>query len=174
MSTAYRLLNDLPKLTLTIMKLIHHTGPIEDFNADALVYSTNQQLHLTGGVGAALVSKWGPRVQHFLDERRSEYPSGIVPVGTVIDGAIEGLPYRRIFHSVATSTDYETSVDTVRRIIQYCWEECDIDFSISTVAFSALGSGYGDMHYDEFSSILDTELRAYSASSFKVVLVNKV
>tara|TARA_B100000745_G_scaffold245326_1_gene167455 strand:+ start:461 stop:943 length:483 start_codon:yes stop_codon:yes gene_type:complete len=155
------------------MQLIEHTGAIEDYPSDALVYSTNQQLILSGGVGAALVKKYGNAIQEHLSKQLNSYPTGLVPVGTVFDCAIDGLPYKRIFHSIATDLDYETEKATVSKIIRYCLHECDIDFAIASVVFSALGSGYGSLTYAEFIRLLKQELEDYVDSDLIVVVAQQ-
>ncbi|AJQ95739.1 macro domain-containing protein [Gynuella sunshinyii] len=157
------------------MELVEINANIESFEADALVYSTNQYLHLSGGVGQALVKKYGVEVQNILDRYLRVKNIDEVEVGTIVESVSDNMPWKRVFHTVATDKEYETQKSVVEKIIRYVLETCEVDFSISSVAFSALGSGFGSLTYEEFMKIMRRELVRYQLSSaFKVYVVNKI
>ena len=143
------------------MKFIEIKGQIEDIEADALVYSTNQNLRLTGGVGASLFKRYGYPAQAILDKHLSNLNTDTVDVGSIFEGTIEGMPWKRVFHTVATDLNYETNPEIVRDIIKACLESCESDYSINSIAFSALGSGFGSLKYPEFVKILNKGLEPY-------------
>ncbi len=155
------------------MKLIQLNSQIENVAADALVYSTNPYLRLTGGVGASLLEKYGFAVQEILDQQLKNPGQDSVAIGSVFEGVVPGMPWKRVFHTVATDLAYMTNPKIVRRIVKICLAECEQDHSIGSVAFSAIGCGWGSMRYVDFISILTEELEPYEESdAFTVTLVN--
>ncbi|WP_428242022.1 macro domain-containing protein [Gynuella sp.] len=154
------------------MEIEFENSDISKFEADALIYSTNQNFNLSGGVGKSLVREYGIGIQSLLDRKLRELNLDEVPVGTIIEGGISQVPWKRIFHVVATDLDYETDSKIVRSILRECFEVCEIDYSINTIALSALGCGYGSMKESEFINILKEEYYPYGkAGTFKVILV---
>jgi len=155
------------------MKLIELSAQIENVSADALIYSTNQYLRLSGGVGASLLRKYGHAVQEVLDQHLRNRNQEIVPVGTIFEGIVPGMPWNRVFHTVATDLNYMANPIIVRRIVKICLAECAQDDSINSIVLSALGCGWGNMKYPDFTSILTEELESLENSDiFTVTLVN--
>ncbi len=155
------------------MKTIEIQENIELFQADALVYSTNQNLYLSGGVGACLVKKYGHEVQEILDSYLREVDGEIVEVGTIVEGKLGAMPWKRVFHTVATDLNYDTNAAVVSKIIEEVLERCELDYSINSIVFSALGAGYGSLDYKKFVVLLNEKLKDYSSETFKVYVANK-
>ena len=89
------------------------------------------------------------------------------------EGVVPAMPWKRVFHAVATDLNYMANPIIVRRIVKICLAECEQDDSIDSIVFSALGCGWGNMKYADFISILIEELEPYkNADAFTVTLVN--
>jgi O-acetyl-ADP-ribose deacetylase (regulator of RNase III) len=133
-------------------------GDITTWAADALIYSTNVRLALTGGVGAALLKRFGIAVQIELQGKSAGGGRRLAEVGDVFTTSISGAPWKRVFHTIATSELYHTRATTVRAILEVCLRSCAASTDIRSVVCSALGSGYGDLEAGEFLAIADEVL----------------
>ncbi len=121
--------------------------------ADALIYSTNIDLRLSGGVGAALLEKYGTEIQDKLFNTIDDTGRQIAKVGEVFECSISTMPWEIVFHTVATNNIYETKAETVRDILDYCLNICIENGNIKSVVTSALGCGWGDLSHSEFIDI---------------------
>src|SRR4051812_17273539 len=93
---------------------------IVEIASDALIYSTNVRLALTGGVGLALLRKFGIGVQIELQSKSLGTGRQLAEVGEIIESKIAGGPWRHVFHTVATDEVYHTEPAIVRSILQRC------------------------------------------------------
>jgi O-acetyl-ADP-ribose deacetylase (regulator of RNase III) len=154
------------------MKKRVELGDITGWSADALIYSTNVRLARTGGVGAALLKRFGISVQIELQGKSLGTGRELAEVGDVFTTSISGAPWKRVFHTVATSELYHTQAATVRAILQNCLRSCAASSDVRSVVCSALGSGYGDLEPADFLSIVDEvldDLVATQIEDFTVV-----
>ena len=156
------------------MQAIELEKDILDIDSDALVYSTNQNLHLSGGVVACLVKKYVYGIQTVLDRYLAVEGVEAVSVGTIVEGHLDSMPWRRVFHTVATDLDYDTDLLKVKNIICEVLERCELDFAIKSVVFSALGCGFGSGTYAEFLNLLNDCLKEYSNETFNVYVAKKI
>jgi O-acetyl-ADP-ribose deacetylase (regulator of RNase III) len=123
-----------------------------DQPTEAVIYSTNVQLRCSGGVGAALVDRYGPEVQHglrlLLTGRR------FCDQGEIFEWVPPGMKCRAVFHTVPTDTWHNTTPqiveDVLRRTLARCGER-----GFTRVALSALATGYGDLLLKEFLVLAD-------------------
>jgi O-acetyl-ADP-ribose deacetylase (regulator of RNase III) len=122
--------------------------------ADALIYSTNVQLMLSGGVGACLLARYGKRFQDDLYALLDASGRRLASVGEVFVTSTTGLPWKKVYHVVATDPFYNTAPMVVRRILTQCLAECSTDSDISSVVMSPLGAGYGDLEFPQFLEIV--------------------
>ena len=126
---------------------------ILDVPADALVYSTNILFNCTGGVGGAMMMKYGPHVQMELHELMASHSEKFMKQGSVIDYVPGGLPYRHVLHTFPCDGMYDTTAAIVEDVLRQALLICVQDHSVSRVAVSALATGYGHMTLDEFLPI---------------------
>lgn len=147
-------------------RLIRNANAIE-VAGDALLYSTNTQLALTGGVGAALLSRFGLGIQQGLSRAAN---GKTVKVGALFETSVPGLPWRRIFHSIATDEHYHTEPNVVSGILSRCFARCG-ELGYSRLVTSALGTGYGDLGLVEFVRILDLALEDAPACMKEICVV---
>ncbi|MEK7953101.1 hypothetical protein [Luteolibacter soli] len=127
-------------------------GDIVDTVADAIVFSTNEHLFLSGGAGASLLGKHGKPLQDAMTRALAASGSKIAHRGSVFE--IEPAEtWGRMFAVVAANGFYETTredtVEAIRLVLQRCSE---ID-GLKTVAITALGTGYGNMEIEDFVAL---------------------
>ncbi len=141
---------------------------IVEVPADALVYSTNVQLLLTGGVGAALVDRFGIRIQDAL-----EVAAGIptAQVGDVLETSLPGVPWKVIFHTIATDKLYYTRSEIVTSILRKCFLRGIELGSIRSLITSPLGCGYGDLDLAQFLHIADQLCAEFDKSTIEMFAI---
>lgn len=121
--------------------------------ADALIYSTNVQLMLSGGVGACLLQRYGKSFQADLHAQLAASGRKLAAVGDIFLTRTPGLPWKWVYHVVATDPFYRTDPEVVRRVLNRCLTECSAALEISSVVTSPLGAGYGDLAFPLFLEI---------------------
>lgn len=145
---------------------------IVELPSDALIYSTNVRLMLTGGVGAAILKKFGIRVQIELQDQSLGSGRQMADVGEVLETRIPGSPWKRVFHTIATDEMYRTDPQVVRAILLRCLRRCAESADLRAITCSALGAGYGDLELTAFVAIADevcSEFEDSGIQSFAVV-----
>lgn len=80
-----------------------------DVPADALIYSTNLLFNCSGGVGAALMRRYGPHVQSDLHAILLRRGSRFANRGDVEEWVSQGMPYHAVYHTVPSNGFYETT-----------------------------------------------------------------
>jgi O-acetyl-ADP-ribose deacetylase (regulator of RNase III) len=130
---------------------------ITEFQADALIYSTNVQLMLSGGVGGSLLFRYGDSFRNELFRAFNSTGRKLAEVGEVFSVTHEGCPWKVVFHTIATDPLYHTDPSIVRRILMRCFDECLERGDIRSIVISMLGTGYGDLSIERFLE-LTTEI----------------
>ena len=130
-----------------------YSGDILDISADALICSANTQLNMSGGVGGAIMLRYGEQMQQELWCYRKNNNISSVPVGTVIQTTPAGTPYNLVVHAVAIDVFYQTNsniiITTLRRALTLCAQN-----NAKTVALSALATGYGRYPIEKFAECI--------------------
>jgi O-acetyl-ADP-ribose deacetylase (regulator of RNase III) len=142
-----------------------------DDPAEALIYSTNVLLNCTGGVGGALLERYGMPVQRSLHQWLTSRGLRFASQGDVIDLVAEGMPYLHVLHTVPCDGMYDTSPAIVTRVLTQALEICAADPSVHRVALSALATGYGHLPFDEFLPIAATLMKAPQFSRLAEIVV---
>jgi O-acetyl-ADP-ribose deacetylase (regulator of RNase III) len=154
--------------------LVHND--IAEVTADALIYSTNIRLALTGGVGAALLRKFGIGMQIQLQDASLGSGRQMAEVGEVFETCVGGSPWKRIFHTIATDELYRTDPGVVENILRGCLHRCALAGDIHSVVSSALGAGYGDLDIATFVQIASRvcgEFHGSSIQNFSLVVFDQ-
>lgn len=146
---------------------------IVEYEADALIYSTNQELFLGGGgVGAALIERHGFCVQDQVFEELKARDVVTASVGDVIETAMPGMPWKKIFHTVVSNEHYNTEPNVVSEVIKRCLARCEETAGVQLVAISALGCGYGDLSHTEFVQLIHRIAAEFDgASTLKEIII---
>jgi O-acetyl-ADP-ribose deacetylase (regulator of RNase III) len=149
------------------MKLDVLWANIATVPSDALIYSTNARLTLTGGVGAALLARFGIRVQIDLHNHLPGTCRPSAAVGDIIECRIDGGPWRHVFHTIATDELYHTKPDVVRSILRGCPQRCVKAGHVHSITCSPLGAGYADLDVAAFATLGHETCRDFSESSIE-------
>ena len=123
---------------------------ILDEPADALIYSTNVLLNCTGGVGGALMGRFGPNFQRELHHLLAASGRRFADQGEVFQHVTAGLPYKAVFHTVPCNGWYDTTAEIVGSVLRSSLASCVARHDISKVVLSALATGYGHFEYEDF------------------------
>ncbi|NIB43683.1 hypothetical protein HBA55_29005 [Pseudomaricurvus alkylphenolicus] len=144
---------------------------ISKSTSDALIYSTNEDMMLTGGVGKKLLEVYGYELQSLIHSQLKKLGKSKAEVGTVIDCKTKEMPWKRVFHTVAVDREYETSEGTIFSILKTVFEECEMDFGIKHLSMSALGCGYGSLTHTRFTEILLNVAEEYNNTDINRVTI---
>jgi O-acetyl-ADP-ribose deacetylase (regulator of RNase III) len=128
---------------------LKHTDLVEE-PADVLIYSTNVLLNCSGGVGAAMMAKYGRRFQTDLHGLLASSGSRFANQGESFQHVTQGLPYRAVFHCVPCDGWYDTSPEIVERLLRHCLDECLKMGDVQTVVTSAMATGYGHLPFADY------------------------
>lgn len=148
-------------------------SPLDITNSkeDALVYSTNKSLLLSGGVGQALVNRYGQQVQNRLFKHAQSADKPNVQVGDVFVSKEAQLPWQIVVHTVVTDEEYNTSLDVLKAVLAEALEVCDNSYGVFSIAMSALGCGYGDCSHKDFIKLLRIVSTEYNDSDLQRIVV---
>lgn len=125
-------------------------GDVIDAVADAVVFSTNEHLFLSGGAGASLLGVHGRPLQQAMDRALAATGSQVAHRGSVFEIEPQATWTSRLFAVVAADGFYETSREDTRAALERVLRRCADLGSIRTVVTTALGTGYGNMEIEDF------------------------
>lgn len=147
-------------------------GDILDSKADALIVSANVQLNMSGGVGGAILVRYGDEMQKELHGYLAKNGLSYVDRGTVVKTPACGTPFQCVVHAVAIDALYVTThdvlVETIRKSLAACAES-----GAKSVLLTALGTGYGQYPFYEFADVIRDLLNDEFPPIEKVTIVIK-
>ena len=153
------------------MKRILQNTDIMGVRADALIYSTNVQLMLSGGVGACLLEKFGDDFQSNLYRQLNPTGRKLAEVGEIFLTDTGGDPWKLVIHTIATDPMYHTDPDIVSSLVTRSFDICSKRGDINSLVMSPLGAGYGDLDLDIFLRIVDDVATQFDGSGIKSITV---
>ena len=124
-------------------------GDILDEPADVLICSANPFLTLSGGVGGALLLRYGNSFQQELQDRLDRGRRRFFDRGTIVITHPKGVPYRAIIHAIAGNAFYESSPETIANTVNAPLLAA-ASTDATNVALAALATGYGRMRIADF------------------------
>lgn len=130
---------------------VHH-GEILDLQADGLICSANVQLNLSGGVGGAILQRYGNEMQTLLHQYLRDRGLNHVAPGECVVTSACGSPYRAVAHAVAIDGFYDTNAEILERTYRAAFTKL-AEHSCRTVVASCLGCGYGRFPSSEFAKV---------------------
>jgi O-acetyl-ADP-ribose deacetylase (regulator of RNase III) len=139
-------------------------GNLVDERADVLICSANPQLALSGGVGADLLARYGPKMQAALQQEIQQRTPHYVPQGEVIPYSDPGLPYRAVLHAVAIDGWYDSSPQVITQTVATALRMA-ARHEARRVALAALATGFGHLSLAQFAE----GIRPLSAQKFPPV-----
>jgi len=128
-------------------------GDVVDVDADALIFSTNEHLFLSGGAGASLLGVHGKPLQLAMHRALASSGVKVAPRGSVFEIKPAESWSSRLFAVVAADGFYETSGEDTRDALERVLARCAEIPGIRTVTTTALGTGYGNMEIEDFVTI---------------------
>jgi O-acetyl-ADP-ribose deacetylase (regulator of RNase III) len=128
-------------------------GDIVDAIADAIVFSTNEHLFLSGGAGASLLGVHGDPLQKAMQRALAATGAKMAARGSVFEIAPAETWGCRFFAVVAANGFYETSREDTRQALENVLGRCAEIPGIASVVTTALGTGYGNMEIEDFVEI---------------------
>ena len=151
-------------------KRIIRQGDVIDVVADAIVFSTNEHLFLSGGAGASLLGVHGPPLQQAMDRALAATGSKVAHRGSVFEIEPQATWASRLFAVVAADGFYETSREDTRAAMERVLRRCAELGSIRAVVTTALGTGYGNMEIEDFVALFCEVEIPGSLESFELVI----
>jgi O-acetyl-ADP-ribose deacetylase (regulator of RNase III) len=153
------------------MKIDYQIGNILDVESDALVYSTNLKLLMSGGVGASLLGRYGYDIQKSLYDAFDNGEKNETRLGDIFDCKVESMPWKKVLHSIATDEDYVTDPIIVENIIRDCLGILELSHGVSRISMSALGCGWGNMKHKQFTDILKKVSMEFENTDLEEIVV---
>jgi O-acetyl-ADP-ribose deacetylase (regulator of RNase III) len=148
-------------------------GDILDVKADVLVCSANPYLNLSGGVGGALLVRYGTALQSVLHEHLKILNQNFVAQGTVVAMDSCGSPYIAILHAVAVDAFYNSSPQIVQDIVVECLIR-SAKLGAKTMALPALACGNGRLMISQFGQAIQPILgNSYSPIEEVFIVIRK-
>jgi len=138
---------DAPRLRIRKIDIL-------DQPAEALIYSANVELNCSGGVGGALVDRYGAEVQTALHGLLANTEKRRATQGNVFEQTLPGMPYRAVFHTIPTNRWHQTNPAIVAQVLEQALNRC-VEREIRSVALSALATGFGDLIMEDFLLLAD-------------------
>lgn len=132
---------------------VHH-GDLLDVPAEVLVCSANVYLTLSGGVGGALMLRYGTAMQESLSSHLVERGVKHVDRGDLIEVPSCGTPYRVVLHAVAVDGFYDTTVEVVAELLRRSLRRA-AEIGAERVALAALATGYGRRPIEFFAAAVN-------------------
>jgi O-acetyl-ADP-ribose deacetylase (regulator of RNase III) len=125
-------------------------GDILDQSADVLVCSANVFLNLSGGVGGAILLRYGEGMQKELHCILAGQQRRFAQQGEVVITSPCGAPYRAVLHAVAVDGFYQSSTQIVTAVVE---KSLIMAASVGAerVALTALATGYGRLSMRQFA-----------------------
>jgi O-acetyl-ADP-ribose deacetylase (regulator of RNase III) len=144
-------------------------GDILDVKADVLVCSANPYLNLSGGVGGALLIRYGADLQATLHEYLQSRNTHFALRGTMVETGPCGTPYLAILHAVALDGFYESTIGIVQDLVHRCLLR-SAELEAKIVSLTALATGYGRLTIAEFGKAIQ-KIREKSYSPVEEVVI---
>jgi O-acetyl-ADP-ribose deacetylase (regulator of RNase III) len=127
-----------------------HQGDILDVAADVLVCPANPFLTLSGGVGGALLLRYGASLQTELADYLARLGRRYLDRGSVIITRPANAPYAAVIHAVAVNGFYESSSEVITEVVRAALRAAAA-CGARGVAPSALATGYGRLSIGQFA-----------------------
>ena len=130
-----------------------------DVPADVLVCSGNVFLNLSGGVGGAILLRYGEEMQRELHGVLARVGRRFVERGEVVATSACGLPYLAVLHAVAVDGFYESSPEVVGAAVEKSLAMAE-GLGARRVALTALATGYGKLTMRQFAAGIGGVMKA--------------
>ena len=127
---------------------------ILDEPADVLICSANVFLNLSGGVGGAILLRYGDEMQRELHDYLARQNRKFARRGEVVETSPCGTPYKAVLHAVAVDGFYQSSPQIVTQLVRDCLDRAAA-LGAQRVSLTALATGYGRMSMKDFAKAVE-------------------
>lgn len=138
---------------MTTTRWLTKLGDILDEPADALICSANPQLNLSGGVGGAILLRYGPAMQEFLHRYLATHQLRHVKPGSVVLSPACGSTFQAVAHAVSIDVFYDTSPSLVSETYEAAIRAL-AERDCRTIVAACLGCGYGRLSVPDFAQVV--------------------
>jgi O-acetyl-ADP-ribose deacetylase (regulator of RNase III) len=147
---------------------------IVEEDADVLICSANVSLNLSGGVGADLLERYGPKMQRELHKQIALRTPRAARQGEIFIYQDEAIPFKAVLHCVGVNGWYESSRFIVESIVRNAFHIAQ-DFNARKVALTALATGFGNLSFDDFAAgIKPLTLEKFPPMSEVCICINEI
>jgi len=133
------------------MRWIIKHGDILDEPADVLICSANVFLNLSGGVGGAILLRYGRSMQDELHRFLTDRQRAHAELGDVVMTSPCDTPYRAVLHAVAVDGFYRSSPEVISRVVTRSLQLAASQ-GAQRVALTALATGFGRLSFGQFAA----------------------
>jgi O-acetyl-ADP-ribose deacetylase (regulator of RNase III) len=145
-----------------MMKLELYQGDILDLQADVLICSANVSLNLSGGVGGALLARFGAGLQEELHGNLPKQAPRFAKPGDVVVTHPQKTPYKAVLHAVAVDAFYDSNTQLITETVRKALGLASLE-GARCVALTALATGYGHLSIAQFAEGLCPAEREFCA-----------
>lgn len=146
-------------------KIMLYLGDITDLSTDAIVNAANNHLVMGGGVAGAIKKKGGQIIE---DEAVKKGP---IPIGEAVWTTAGNLKAKYVIHAAGMGRDLKTNATYVKDSTLNSLKRAD-ELKLTSIAFSAIGTGVGGFAIDECAKLMLSIVRDYlpKAETLKTVI----
>jgi O-acetyl-ADP-ribose deacetylase len=128
-------------------------GDILDFVADGLICSANVQLNLSGGVGGAILLRYGNEMQRWLHRYLGEKNLRHLPAGECVFAPSCGTSYIAVAHAISIDGFYDTNAELIDKTYLAAINGL-AERKCRSIVAACLGCGYGRFPPAEFAEVI--------------------
>jgi O-acetyl-ADP-ribose deacetylase len=140
---------------------------LSDAPAEGLCTSTNPRLSLMMGTGGSVRDRGGFEI---LREAEAHLAGKTLAPGSVVTTSAGRLPYKAIFHCVASDAHHRSSADIIRACVNNALAAAD-KAGCATVAMPLFGTGHAHFKFLDALRTMRDALRAAATEVREVVIV---
>ena len=128
-------------------------GDILDLEVDGLISTGNPQLNMSGGINGALLLQYGGHLQDELHSYLKSTGTSNVEPGFIYKFKNKIGSYKSVTYSVGIDGWYNSSIELAAKTISDSIKIL-VDDECTSIAFGAIGTGYGHMSKADFGKAL--------------------
>ncbi|HEV2721105.1 MAG TPA: macro domain-containing protein [Thermoanaerobaculia bacterium] len=149
------------------MRITIFTGDLTDAPAEALCTSTNPRLSLMMGTGGSVRDRGGFEV---LREAEALLGGKTLAPGSVVTTSAGRLPYKAIFHCVASDANHRSSAEILRACVANALAEAD-RIGCASVAMPVFATGHAHFKFLDALKVMRDALHASATTVEHVIIV---
>ena len=128
-------------------KIVIQKGDLTDFDGDAIVNAANTELVLGSGVAGAIREKGGYQIQSECNK------TGSIPLGQATITPAGDLKIKYVIHAAGMHLGKRVETQSLKKCTINSLKVAD-KYKIKTLAFPAIGTGFGGYPLDKCAEIM--------------------